>query len=134
MACYTALIERMEKNASPPTSSNINGQARSRETRVKLLKIELPVFTGAYDDWYSYRDTFEQLIHLNEDLAEIEKFHYLRSSLKDTASDIIKSIETTAANYHEAWAAVKERFDNQRWIVQKHVRALFEVYVRKITA
>ena len=70
---------------------------------------------------------FEQLIQLNEGLAEIEKFHYLRSSLKDTVSDIIKSIETTAANYHEAWAAVIERFDNQRWIVQKHVRALFEV-------
>lgn len=86
----------------------------SRETRVKLPKIDLPVFAGAYDDWYSYRDTFEKLIHLNEDLSEIERFHYLGSSLKDTAADIIKSIETTAANYSEAWTAVKERFDNQR--------------------
>ncbi|KAG5335682.1 COX3 oxidase, partial [Acromyrmex charruanus] len=125
MANYT-LIESMETNASLSTASN--GQAeRSRETRVKLPKIELPIFTGAYDDWYSYRNTFEQLIHLNEDLAYIERFHYLRSSLKDAASDLIKSIETTAANYHEAWAAVKERFDNPRWIVQKHVSALFEV-------
>ena len=109
MACYTALIEHMEKNVSPSTSSNINGQAvKSRETRIKLPKIDLSVFTGAYDDWYSYRDTFEQLIHFNEDLAEIEKFPYLRSSLKDTASDIIKSIEITAANYYEAWATIKD--------------------------
>lgn len=66
------------------------------------------------------------MIHSNTSLSEIEKFHYLRSSLKDKAAEVIKSIETTTANYHEAWAAVKERFDNKRWIVQKHIRAMFE--------
>ncbi|XP_018371002.1 PREDICTED: uncharacterized protein LOC108766304 [Trachymyrmex cornetzi] len=128
MARYTALIEQKEQSASQSSSSTDNRHSvSSRETRVKLPKIDLPVFAGAYDDWYSYRDTFEKLIHLNEDLSEIEKFHYLRSSLKDTAANIIKSIETTAANYGEAWAAVKERFDNQRWLVQRHVRALFKI-------
>jgi len=35
-----------------------------------------------------HRDIFEKLIHLNEDLIEVEKFHYLRSFLycyRDTA-------------------------------------------------
>jgi len=50
----------------------------------------------------------------------------LRSSLKDKAAEIIKSIEITTDNYQEAWASIKERFDNKRWIIQKHVRAIFE--------
>ncbi|XP_018378092.1 PREDICTED: uncharacterized protein LOC108770856 [Trachymyrmex cornetzi] len=128
MARYSALIEQKDNGASQPNSSLDNRHATgSREMRVKLPKIDLPVFAGAYEDWYSYRDTFEKLIHLNGDLSEIEKFHYLRASLKDAAADIIKSIEITTANYEEAWTAVKERFDNQRWLVQKHIRALFEL-------
>jgi len=112
---YIALIERVDHSVYQSNSFQDNRHAvSSRGTRVKLPKIDLSVFSGAYDDWYSYRNTFEKLIHLNEGLTEIEKFHYLRSSLKDTAADIIKSIEITEANYHKAWAAVKERFDNQR--------------------
>ncbi|KYN27529.1 hypothetical protein ALC57_03085 [Trachymyrmex cornetzi] len=98
--------------------------ACSRETRVKLSKTDLP---GAYEDWYySYKDTFEKLIYLNEGLTAIEKFYYLRSSLKDGDDDVIKSIETTTDNYNEAWATVKQRFDHERWLIQKHVKALFE--------
>jgi len=63
-----------------------------------------------------HRDIFEKLIHLNEDLIEVEKFHYLRSFLycyRDTAVDIMKSIKI-ATNCHEVWAVVKECFDSQR--------------------
>lgn len=70
---------------------------------------------------------FEKLIHLNDSLTDIEKFHYLRSSLKDKAAEVIKSIETITDNYHEAWAAVKDRFDNKCWIIHKHIRAIFEI-------
>ncbi|XP_018402792.1 PREDICTED: uncharacterized protein LOC108779784 [Cyphomyrmex costatus] len=103
-----------------------NSSAR-REAHVKLPKIELPVFSGSYEDWYSYHDMFEQLIHNNQNLSEIEKFHYLRSSLKDKAAEIIKSIETTTDNYKDAWNAIKERFDNKRWILQRHIKAIFEI-------
>jgi len=102
---------------------NVSG---TRESHVKLPKIQLPVFLGAYDDWYSYQDTFEKLIHQNNNFSEIEKFHYLRSSLKGKAAEIIKSIETTTDNYNEAWIAVKEHFDNKRWIIQKHIKAIFD--------
>jgi len=44
-------------------------------------------------------------------LTDIEKFYYLRSSLKDKAAEIVKSIETTTDNYNDAWAAIKERFE-----------------------
>nr|XP_012215470.1 PREDICTED: uncharacterized protein LOC105667914 isoform X2 [Linepithema humile] len=98
----------------------------SRDLRIRLPKINLPHFAGSYEDWYTYQDTFEKLIHNNNDITEIEKFHYLRSSLREKAAEIIKSIETTTDNYQEAWDSLKERFDNKRWIVQKHLRAIFE--------
>jgi len=112
---------------SPQFQIENNYTVSSRETRVKLPKIDLPMFSGTYEDWYSYQDTFEKLIHMNSSLTEIEKFHYLRSSLKDKAAEIIKSIETTTDNYYDAWTAVMEHYDNKRWIIQKHVRAIFDI-------
>ncbi|XP_025267450.1 uncharacterized protein LOC112638978 [Camponotus floridanus] len=126
-----SLIEHFDKNNPQPSTSHVDGSqgdhaSTHRESRIKLPKIELPVFTGSYDDWYSYQDVFEKLIYANEGLSEIEKFHYLRSSLKDKAAEIRKSIETITDNYNDAWASVKERFDNKRWIIHKHVQAIFD--------
>jgi len=127
MSRYEAVLEQFNQLEIPASSNIESNHGSSRETRVKLPKIDLPVFSGTYEDWYSYQDTFEKLIHMNSSLTEIEKFHHLRSSLKDKAAEIIKSIETTTDNYYDAWTAVKERYDNKRWIIQKHVRAIFDV-------
>jgi len=75
---------------------------------------------------YTYQDIFEILIHNNNSLTEIGKFYYLRSSLKERAAEVIKSLETTTDNYQEALDSIKARFDNKRWIVQRHIRAIFE--------
>ncbi|XP_011858104.1 PREDICTED: uncharacterized protein LOC105555686 [Vollenhovia emeryi] len=105
------MLERFDKPAETPApiSNEVGFRKRS-----------------SYEDWYSYQDTFEKLIHSNESLATIEKFHYLRSSLKDRAAEVIRSIEITTDNYPEVWAAIKDRFDNKRWIIHKHIKAMFE--------
>ncbi|XP_071579334.1 uncharacterized protein [Temnothorax nylanderi] len=51
--------------------------------------------------------------------------HYLRASLKGEAADVISSLELAAENYEEAWAMLNERYDNQRVIMQKHIKAMF---------
>ncbi|KYN50730.1 hypothetical protein ALC56_03611 [Trachymyrmex septentrionalis] len=87
---YETVIEQFNQNAVPISSrsnNNHTGNMRERETRVRLPKIDLAVFSGSYE--YSYQDIFKKLIHLNENLTKIEKFHYLRSSLKDKAAEII---------------------------------------------
>lgn len=128
MSQYDAILEHFNRMKIQASSSiDSNHAVNARESRIRLPKIVLPVFSGDYEDWYAYQDTFEKLIHFNEGLTEIEKFYYLRSSLKNTAAEVIGSIETTTANYHNAWTAIKERFDNKRWIIQRHVRAIFDV-------
>lgn len=125
---YNTILEQFDRReASASTSNELNNLGNpTRQSRVKLPKIELPVFSGSYEDWYSYQDTFEKLIHTNDILDDIEKFHYLRSSLRNTAAEVISSIEITTDNYHEAWMTIKDRFDNKRWIINKHIKAMFE--------
>lgn len=37
-------------------------------------------------EWLGFRDTFESLIHNNDTISPIQKFHYLKTALEDTAA------------------------------------------------
>ncbi|KAJ8974984.1 hypothetical protein NQ317_005859 [Molorchus minor] len=59
---------------------------------------------GSYDEYMSFYDSLNKaLIHDNQTLTDIERFHYLRSCLKGDAAQLIACLETTAANYTAAW-------------------------------
>lgn len=51
----------------------------------------------------------------------------MRACLKDDALNVIRSIENSSENYEIAWNILKDRFDNRRIIIQKHVKVLFEI-------
>lgn len=94
---------------------------------IKLPTIHLPTFDGNYLKWLEFRDTFESIIHSNESIPEINKFHYLRSALEGSASVVIKSIEFTAKNYKVAWDLLNERYNNKNILINKHLKALFNI-------
>ncbi|KAH9634825.1 hypothetical protein HF086_012239, partial [Spodoptera exigua] len=94
---------------------------------VKLPTIQLPKFSGSYCNWLEFRDTFTSLIHNNDEIDEVNKFHYLRASLEGPAAVIIKSIEFSSSNYSVAWSLLLDRFDNKRLLAQNHVSALYHI-------
>ncbi|XP_061710281.1 uncharacterized protein LOC133520037 [Cydia pomonella] len=94
---------------------------------IKLPTTHLPTFSGRYQDWLEYHDTYKSLIHDNQSIPIIHKFHYLRSSLKDGASLVIKSLEFSSDNYKVAWDLLCERYTNDRILVNNHLNALFNI-------
>lgn len=108
-------------------NDNERVQAPVRSSQVKLPRIELPTFNGKYEEWHAFFDLFNSLIHSNRDISDTQKFHYLRSSLKGDAAEIVSSLEISGANYADAWTRLKERYDNKRLIVQNHIRAIFDL-------
>ncbi|XP_043470228.1 uncharacterized protein LOC122503666 [Leptopilina heterotoma] len=93
----------------------------------QLLKIETPVFHGTFDTWLAFYDSFKSMCHDNQDIPNISKFMYLRACLRDEASEVIASLETTADNYLIAWELLKNRYDNRKFIVENHIKTLFEL-------
>ncbi|XP_045535733.1 uncharacterized protein LOC123721317, partial [Papilio machaon] len=75
--------------------------------------------------WLEFRDTFNSLVNENDQIPEINKFHYLRSSLRDGAIVVINSIAFTAANNKLAWGMLCNRYDNTRLLVNNHLKSLF---------
>lgn len=118
------MISNHSKTEQEETKSNHSSYKRQL---VKLPTIQLPKFSGSYDTWLEFHDTFSSLIHDNDEIDEINKFHYLRSSLEGSAAILIHLIEFSAQNYKEAWELLCERFDNKRLLIENHVTALFNI-------
>jgi len=128
MSLFDQRLSLLEQSEHVIQSDNSHSHAQNNpESYIRLPKIQLPIFSGSYENWYTFHDSFEKLIHTNENLSAIEKFYYLRSSLSDKAAEVIKSFDITTDNYAEAWQLLNERFDNKRRIVQTHIKAMFEV-------
>ncbi|XP_037297668.1 uncharacterized protein LOC119190278 [Manduca sexta] len=98
-----------------------------QKAAVKLPTISMPTFDGSFEHWLEFRDTFTSLVHNCTNLANIQKFHYLKSSLKGEAELVIHSIEFSSNNYQVAWELLTNRYNNCRLLVHNHVKALFSL-------
>ncbi|XP_011169838.2 uncharacterized protein LOC105202846 [Solenopsis invicta] len=104
-----------------------NNSQRVDNNSIRLPKIDLPTFSGAYEEWHPFFDVFNSLIHSNNSLKDIQKFHYLKSSLKSDAAETIASLEISDINYADAWSRLRERYENERLAVQNHIKAIFDL-------
>ncbi|XP_073964467.1 uncharacterized protein [Choristoneura fumiferana] len=94
---------------------------------LKLPTIQLPSFSGRYQDWLEFHDTYASLIHSNNSIPTIHKFHYLRAALTDSAALIIRSLDFSADNYEVAWSLLCDRYNNNRLLINNHIQAIFNI-------
>ncbi|KAJ8975110.1 hypothetical protein NQ317_017878 [Molorchus minor] len=122
---YYSVSIRCKKLLARNTYTSLDSVAR--KTGPKLPNIPVPKFKGLYENWLEYRDTFESLIHNNNSITDIEKFHFLRGSLEGDAKDVVHSLEFSAANYKVAWKMLLERYNNTSYLVNNHVKLLLSL-------
>lgn len=108
-------LERLVPTVSLPATTS--GEMSKRHAEIKLPRITIPTFCGNYAEWTSFHDLFTSLIHKNNSLSNVQKLHYLKSSLSGEAEALLRHIPTTDANYDEAWSTLKKRFSNKRFVV-----------------
>lgn len=53
----------------------------------------------------------------------MQRLHYLKASLIDDASLVLKNVTITEANYQAAWDVLTKRYDNQRVIINAHLQS-----------
>ncbi|XP_051168523.1 uncharacterized protein LOC127286209 [Leptopilina boulardi] len=114
-------------SSTQPIQDAASNRSQNITPQIKLPTINLPTFSGSYDTWLGFSDTFKSIIHQNEKIPTIQKLHYLKSCLKDEAAAIIDAIETSSTNYQVAWDLLEERYNNRRFIVESHTKALLEL-------
>lgn len=92
-----------------------------------LKPIDIPKFSGKYDDWLEFREVFNSLVHSNCSVSNIRKFHYLRGALVNEALQVIQAIEFSDCHYNTAWQVLCDRYDNEKLLIFRHVKCLFSL-------
>ncbi|XP_065082282.1 uncharacterized protein LOC135704726 [Ochlerotatus camptorhynchus] len=94
---------------------------------VKLPELKIPEFRGNPEEWIEFHDLFKSVIHGNTQLSNVQKLHYLRSSLKGEASRLISSLSITSDNYLIAWKIVCDRYENTNFLIKQHMSAILKI-------
>lgn len=92
--------------------------------RPKLPEIPLPSFSGNYEEWITFKDDFESLIHEDHFLTTAAKMSYLKRALSGEARDKISLFTKRSADYEKAWDYLCDCYDNKRIIISKHLSNL----------
>lgn len=105
---------RPECDTQRSVSPGLSYHSAKPVAQARLPKLELPKFDGNIEYWQTFYDTFSSLVHDNNNLSSIEKFHYLLSCLSGSALSIAKGVPVTSENYQIVFDALVERFQNKR--------------------
>lgn len=121
----TALLDSLDKvqaTVHEPVSASLNTSDKSHLT---LPKVYVPTFTGDYQSWKSFYDLFDALINKNATLTDVEKLHYLKSSVGGEAERLIQHLTIANSNYKPAWDILTSRYDHKRFIVNAQLQTFF---------
>lgn len=119
-----SLLDYFENKCKHESSSHTSSKGNSN---IKLPPLKIPSFNGDPNKWLSFRDTYLSLIHDNDSIEDINKFHYLKSYLECGASSVINSVTVSSSNYAIAWHLLCERFNNKRLLINEHIKCLFSI-------
>ncbi|KAJ8914829.1 hypothetical protein NQ315_014841 [Exocentrus adspersus] len=123
-------LQKAQTPVLPPATNEGNENIHCHSNKNKdpeLPIIELPKFNGKGEQWLEFKDNFLDMIHSKPHLTKTAKFQYLKAAVEGSAAHVIRNIKITADNYQNAWDLLCERFDDERSLVQDHVKALFKI-------
>jgi hypothetical protein len=114
----TSLIKHEEKSAKQDHQFKVN---------INLPAIQIKPFTGNFDDWEQFRDTFESMIISNKEMTDCQKLLYLKTALKYEPFELIKNFSATNENFAAAWSVLKERYQHTRKIFESNFKAILNL-------
>ena len=94
---------------------------------LKLPVLNLPSFSGSYEKWPGFSDTFKSSVHNDKRFTDCQRLVYSRLCLTGKAAVKIESFETTDANYQVAWKILEKYYDDPIAVINNHIKSFFEL-------
>lgn len=102
-------------------SNNTENSTIAKTRRIKLPEAPLPTFDGKVESWLSFKNAFRNMIGSRNDLSDIDKLHYLKSSLTESAANKTRIFEIDGINYSKAWQLLERSYEVKRILISRHL-------------
>ena len=93
----------------------------------RLKPLEVPKFDGDPRKFIEFKELFENLIHNNCDLGNVQKMHRLKEALVGDAAETARAFRLQDQAYPEAWAYLCLWYENKRGIIGSYLKDLFNI-------
>ncbi|KAI5641696.1 pao retrotransposon peptidase domain-containing protein [Phthorimaea operculella] len=108
-------------------NENKKTEASTFSQKLKLPPIQLPQFDGNRNNWSSFFECFNRLVHNNPTLPESDKAYYLYGQLSGKALSAIAGIEPTGANYKLIYATLVDKYQDLRLLGTTYLNQMFDL-------
>ncbi|XP_058817596.1 uncharacterized protein LOC131680897 [Topomyia yanbarensis] len=119
-------VNKVPVTPCAPSTNQSATYVPSSSSHIRLPDVKLPIFNGNLEHWLNFHDLYVSLVHSSQELSNIQKFYYLRSSLSGDALKLIQTIAISATNYSVAWNLLVEHFQDTARLKQSYIDARFE--------
>lgn len=113
---------RLKSNIKPTVATA--GSLTQQPNLPKLPKVNIRQFDGKIGNWITFIQLFNSLIHDRKDLTDVEKLHYLLSSVQNEAHDLIKNYPISNENYRVAYNTLYKHYNKIRLIATTYYERL----------
>lgn len=114
-----ATQQQMQTIKCPPgegsSSSGVN--TSSKIPSLLLQQTPLPTFDGRYENWFTFKSMFCDIIDKSVSDSPATKLHYLDKALVGKAQGAIDQQTLNDNNYQGAWKILQERFENLPMVI-----------------
>lgn len=93
---------------------------------IALPVIDLPKFKGDICKWPEFYSHFKSLIDDNKSLSNVQKLHYLKTSLSEIPLALISEFQLTEENYPLALQTLVSRYQNKRLLGSLYVHKILD--------
>ncbi|XP_056637689.1 uncharacterized protein LOC130445826 [Diorhabda sublineata] len=126
---HSNIQARITASHNVASQNNLFNNSVTVNSKITLPPIDLPIFDGDKKKWVFFIQRFQALVDQNQQLSQVEKLYYLQGRLRGEAEKLIQQLELTDENYLVALRILRERFENKKIIIDKHVEELFNMPV-----
>lgn len=100
-------------------------ESAGSSSQPKLPKVTIPIFSGDYTEWTSFKNLFTSLIHNNAKLDNVQKLQYLKGQLRGEPEQLLRHKAITSSNYEICWNKLCARYNDKRLLANDILKRLF---------
>lgn len=109
---------------SPLHHTNIEESKPTFRAHINLPKLQIQPLDGNPLEWLTFWDSFNNAVHNNPDLHNINKMNYLKSMITGDAARAISGLPITSQNYDKTIGMLQERFGRKQVLINAHMESL----------
>ena len=116
--------EELPQADATPNASIINSTMTERRKLLKLPTVPLPTFSGDFNEWLPFINSFKNKIDRDNEIPEGTKFAYLQGCLKGNAASKIAHLVGDDSSYRVAMNLLEESYGKFQVLVFKYIDAI----------